>query len=639
MKFKINKNNFSNKVLDEKLGLNCKKKLNERIDNIDPEEYASKIIYINTDYEVSEEGYYDDHRADACIAELNDMTDQELEDWDIYAYFQVENGGIRDSYISDLADKERIEKIIADEIHLEDEEDDDNLSYKGQLAKHAQPDPLDEEITADTKFKDAYKAIAPEDYQLDKIHPEKTIGEIWNEMQQGGDVYKIASVDGEGFDSAIREQLFIFISDVFDIDYDDVYTTWLSNPIEEAFEEDTRIKSERTLDQYNDAKAYDNMIEVAGMLTKDSFNGWNYEVEDCYLDYGQKWMWTTIIAYDETGHSHQVLNPREWKIIVNANNEDELREITNEIQSDKYFQDRDRSKKESIKRNKRKLTEDQEDDEIAELQARIQMLQTQKQDTLKKEAERKAEEEKIKDTQVYKEVLNVLQSENNIKDKVEHLFDILVPEEGNAGTEAGELIRAINKIIYRSYNDGDVFYQGYGIETCGNALAYIIEVLDHKGYSIYDKAEVIADTFLKDDAYDKKIEDIAKDVLDYIFKNIIQSLKPCQDDMYDSDIDIISNLEPKYEDSYYIPSEIEEYQEAGLIDIEDELRYWEEFKGCEVSYQGGGQVYISEMTYDQFNQADTSWKYWMRSWLSDLQSEFGYLDEQDEEDDYDGEDE
>ena len=104
-----------------------------------------------------------------------------------------------------------------------------------------------------------------------------------------------------------------------------------------------RHGSQRTLSQSKDAQAYDNMIEVAGMLTSTSYNNWAYEVEDCYLDFGQKWMWTTIICYGNDGDKHQVLNPAEWVQICNAKSEEELKQIVDEIKSDKYFQDRDRS--------------------------------------------------------------------------------------------------------------------------------------------------------------------------------------------------------------------------------------------------------------------------------------------------------
>lgn len=53
------------------------------------------------------------------------------------------------------------------------------------------------------------------------------------------------------------------------------------------------------------------------------------------------------------------------------------------------------------------------------------------------------------------------------------LFDQYVPDEGHADTVGGELIRAVNKIFYRYYNDGDRVGVGYGNETCNPAARFI----------------------------------------------------------------------------------------------------------------------------------------------------------------------
>lgn len=82
------------------------------------------------------------------------------------------------------------------------------------------------DIRPDRKIKEVYTEISPEEYQLDKIHPTKTIADIWSEMQAGEDFYRIASDDGEGFDSAVREGIFEIISKAFKIPYDAVYLTW-----------------------------------------------------------------------------------------------------------------------------------------------------------------------------------------------------------------------------------------------------------------------------------------------------------------------------------------------------------------------------------------------------------------------------
>ena len=57
--------------------------------------------------------------------------------------------------------------------------------------------------------------------------------------------------------------------------------------------------------------------------------------------------------------------------------------------------------------------------------------------------------------------------------KLESLFEQLVPAEGPADTVAGEVVRAVNRIVYRAWNDGDMFWQGYGIETAGPAYMYL----------------------------------------------------------------------------------------------------------------------------------------------------------------------
>ena len=53
--------------------------------------------------------------------------------------------------------------------------------------------------------------------------------ELWGRMQDGEDFYEIASVDGTGFDSAVRENIFSGMSDILDIPYDEIYETWLQN--------------------------------------------------------------------------------------------------------------------------------------------------------------------------------------------------------------------------------------------------------------------------------------------------------------------------------------------------------------------------------------------------------------------------
>ena len=55
-------------------------------------------------------------------------------------------------------------------------------------------------------------------------------------------------------------------------------------------------------------------------------------------------------------------------------------------------------------------------------------------------------------------------------------------------SNAGEIVRAVNRIIYRYYNDGDKFYEGYGIETCGPSVLWLREIAGGKIQNVAKEA-------------------------------------------------------------------------------------------------------------------------------------------------------
>ena len=60
-----------------------------------------------------------------------------------------------------------------------------------------------------------------------------------------------------------------------------------------------------------------------------------------------------------------------------------------------------------------------------------------------------------------------------LEQRINALFEELVPASGKADTVAGEIIRAVSRITYRNYNDGDHVGVGYGNETCNPAARYL----------------------------------------------------------------------------------------------------------------------------------------------------------------------
>ena len=59
------------------------------------------------------------------------------------------------------------------------------------------------------------------------------------------------------------------------------------------------------------------------------------------------------------------------------------------------------------------------------------------------------------------------------EDRINKLFKELVPDTGKADSLAGELVRAMSRIGYRFYNDGDQLGIGYGKETCNPAGRFL----------------------------------------------------------------------------------------------------------------------------------------------------------------------
>ena len=65
------------------------------------------------------------------------------------------------------------------------------------------------------------------------------------------------------------------------------------------------------------------------------------------------------------------------------------------------------------------------------------------------------------------------------------LRDKLIPACGKASTVAGEIIRAMDRLIYRFWNDGDMVGNGYGNETCNGSYRYMYRMLGDNCPDLY----------------------------------------------------------------------------------------------------------------------------------------------------------
>lgn len=113
--------------------------------------------------------------------------------------------------------------------------------------------------------------------------------------------------------------------------------------------------------------------------------------------------------------------------------------------------------------------------------------------------------------------------------KIEALFEELVPASGAASTVAGEITRAINRICYRCFNDGDHLGVGYGRETCNPAGRYLAAKCDGKVAAMIKACWGVVD----DTDYDGMLDILEGLVVDYIEAHPELKTTPNTEDMWD----------------------------------------------------------------------------------------------------------
>ena len=299
------------------------------------------------------------------------------------------------------------------------------------------------------------------------------------------------------------------------------------------------------------------------------------------------------------------------------------------------------------------ITEAPDDDGIMsddELDAQDQKERDEFEARLKARRDKVAQQRAERDAKVARD--NELKAQAQEKAKAigddwsfDNLFDKLVPQSGKCDTLAGELVRAVNKIDYRWYNDGDRFFEDYGIETCGQP-AYFLAMFEHEDETpFWDMFIVCGEDNKDEDEYSNWLNKLRDFVADYI--NTHQELLAMDtDDMYDVDRDDVenwldeNNLIPTYDIDASIPPELDAHIEAGNIDERD-LRYevesWIEdiggnrYDSVDVSW---GSVYVNGCNKNVYDELDGNLYRWLEQYAEDLTEEYGDPNEVEDEDDW-----
>ena len=162
----------------------------------------------------------------------------------------------------------------------------------------------------------------------------------------------------------------------------------------------------------------------------------------------------------------------------------------------------------------------------------------------------------------------------SVVDKLDFLHSNFVPTSGMADTQGGEMIRAMMRIMYRDYNDGDVFYMGYGLETCGSSAAYLMS----KGYE--EEFANIAEQQLQDQQYTDALTSIADDLVTRLASDNELMWLPNSEDSREFDYSELEQNQPTFDACIYVSDDVGELLDNGIINsvtvsdyIENELSF------------------------------------------------------------------
>ena len=166
----------------------------------------------------------------------------------------------------------------------------------------------------------------------------------------------------------------------------------------------------------------------------------------------------------------------------------------------------------------------------------------------------------------------MLNTEN--KERYEALFDKLVPSSGKCETLGGEILRAVSRIGYRWYNDGDKFLEGYGRETVNPAVRFLIHVIEKHDVTEWFKGQV--DKLCErmpysgnDDDYDSLVDGLTEAAVDCSEALELGSVPNEDGDMFDY-ADPVEDVDEDEEDCYEEELFADEYDE---YDEDEEEEY------------------------------------------------------------------
>ena len=150
-----------------------------------------------------------------------------------------------------------------------------------------------------------------------------------------------------------------------------------------------------------------------------------------------------------------------------------------------------------------------------------------------------------------KEIKEFLQGD--LKTRNEALWDKLVPSSGPSKFVEGEMLRAMNRLVYRWYNDGDKFFEGYGTETAGPAHSFLVnssQINREEQRRLESLFDAVVGTY-GDEEYEKMLDQVAELVLSYVEGIPEDQYQELGREMFDFEPEYEEEDEDDFDDDYY----------------------------------------------------------------------------------------
>lgn len=145
-------------------------------------------------------------------------------------------------------------------------------------------------------------------------------------------------------------------------------------------------------------------------------------------------------------------------------------------------------------------------------------------------------------------------------ERLNALYDVLVPVSGKCDSLAGELVRAAERIGYRFFNDGDQIGVGYGKETCNAPARFLIKKAPKEIGDLVAALWGMA----SEDGYEAVLDILVGKVAEYVEAHPELREQSTEDmwDFYDKNEDVDDSWEEDEEDDdYYEDEDEEEYDD------------------------------------------------------------------------------